>query len=62
MCVVKILVLFLVRFDILPRLPAHVWKKDVASGAETMSGVQLFLINQKPWSEKCLMSNLIMLL
>lgn len=59
--VLKILILFQVRSDILPRLPACVWEKDVASGAETMPGVQLFLINQQPWSEKCMISNLIML-
>lgn len=59
--VVKILVLFQVRSDIFPRLPAHVWKEDVASEAEAMSGVQLFLINQQPWREKCIISNLIML-
>lgn len=59
--VIKILVLFEVRSDILPGLPAHVWKKDVASGVEAMSGVQLFLINQHPWREECIISNLIML-
>lgn len=44
--VVKVLVLFQVRSDILASAPGNGWKKDLASGAETVSGLQLFIINQ----------------